>query len=75
MLYWIDSTNPLLLTSVISQAFNLSFKLSTSQTPVKTTDRFRLERCASAGGFGTVTDTGYGVSYLVISDDLSKFYH
>lgn len=55
------------------QAFNLSFELSTSQTPVKTTDRFVVDRCARVGGFGTVTDTGYGVSYLVVSDDESEF--
>ena len=54
------------------QAFNLSFELSTSQTPVKMTSRFTLDRCAKIGGFGTVTDTGYGVSYLVLSDDEGK---
>lgn len=51
------------------QAFNFSFQLSTSQTPVRTTDRWSLERSTQGGGFGTVTDNGYGVSYIVIGED------
>lgn len=51
-----------------TQAFNLKFLLSTSQTPVRTTDRWREEVSSLAGGFGTVFDDGYGVSYLVYED-------
>ena len=51
-----------------AQAFNLKFLLSTSQTPVRTTDRWREEVSSLAGGFGTVFDDGYGVSYLVYED-------
>jgi hypothetical protein len=50
------------------QAFNIKFNLSSSQTPVRTTDRWRLECSSVCGGFGTVTDDGYGVSYLVYDD-------
>lgn len=51
------------------QAFNFSFLLSTSQTPVKTTDRWRLEDSTALGGFGTVSDEGYGISYIVVGED------
>ena len=51
------------------QAFNFSFLLSTSQTPVKTTERFKVEKSCTIGGFGTVCDEGYGVSYLVVDEN------
>lgn len=50
------------------QAFNLEFLLSTSQTPVRYTDRWKLETSAQFGGFGTTSDDGYGISYLVYDD-------
>lgn len=55
------------------KAFNFSFKLSTSQSPVKLTDLWSLERSAMAGGFGAVTDDGYGVSYIVVGEDDVNF--
>ena len=51
------------------QAFNLSFELSTSQTPVRCTERWRPETSTRVGGFGTVTDSGYGISYIVAGED------
>jgi carnitine O-palmitoyltransferase 1 len=57
------------------KAFNLRFLLSTSQTPVRTTDRWRLECSSVGGGFGTVTDDGYGVSYLVYEDHVRWSIH
>ena len=60
--------SPPLFTNIISQAFNLQFLLSTSQTPVRTTDRWRLECSSVCGGFGTVTDNGYGISYIVYDE-------
>ena len=56
------------------QAFNLSFLLSTSQTPVKSTSRWTLEKSSSLGGFGTVSDEGYGVSYIVVGEDEGESY-
>ena len=50
------------------QAFNFSFLLSTSQTPVKATSRWNLETSTSMGGFGTVCDEGYGVSYIIVGE-------
>ena len=51
-----------------TQAFALEFQLSTSQTPICYTDRWRLDRSAFIGGFGTITDNGYGISYVVYED-------
>ena len=57
------------------QVFNLSFVLSTSQTPVKSTSRWTLEKSTSLGGFGTVADEGYGVSYIVVGEDEGKSWY
>lgn len=57
------------------KAFNLQFLLSTSQTPVRTTDRWKEECSAVVGGFGTVTDDGYGISYLVYNDFITWSVH
>ena len=51
------------------QAFTLPFTLSTSQTPIQFYKAWPSHRPAVVGGFGTVTDDGYGVSYIVVSDD------
>ena len=51
------------------QSWCLPFTLSTSQTPTKLTKYYRLDRCAEGGGFGTVTDHGYGISYIVCGED------
>ena len=51
------------------KAFNLSFTLSTSQTPVKATDRWEIETSSCLGGFGTVCEEGYGLSYIVVGDN------
>ena len=50
------------------QAFNLEFLLSTSQTPVCYTDRWKLETSAQFGGFGTTSNDGYAISYFVYDD-------
>lgn len=51
----------------------MKFVLSTSQTPVQIIKKnWRLERSTIGGGFGTVTDTGYGVSYIVVGEDTGK---
>ena len=67
-LYWLFLQE---VTTVFSpQAFNLSFLLSTSQTPVKVTNRWTLKNSSIAGGFGTVSEEGYGVSYIVVGEDM-----
>ena len=54
------------------QAFNFSFLLSTSQTPVKTTNKWTLETSTNLGGFGCVCDEGYGVSYIIVGEDTGE---
>ncbi|XP_065912529.1 carnitine O-palmitoyltransferase 1, liver isoform-like [Dysidea avara] len=51
------------------KSFSLPFELSTSQTPTKLTKYFKLEKCGQLGGFGTVTETGYGISYIIRGED------
>ena len=51
------------------QAFQLPFELSTSQTPVSFVEPYSDEKASSFGGFGTVTENGYGVSYLIRGED------
>ena len=51
------------------QSWHLPFTLSTSQTPTKLTKYYNFERAAKLGGFGTVTDQGYGISYIVCGED------
>ena len=58
---------------ILVQAFNLAFQLSTSQTPVRITSRWRPDRTSEAGGFGTVADDGYGVSYIVVGEDTGEY--
>ena len=61
-------TQPMTLTC--SQAFQFSFKLSTSQTPTQLTKRkFKMPNICPGGGFGTVDKEGYGVSYIVMGED------
>ncbi|EGD77282.1 hypothetical protein PTSG_12715 [Salpingoeca rosetta] len=52
--------------------------LSTSQTPVQQTALFdlknNLDKISAGGGFGPVTDDGYGVSYIVSSDGVVGFH-
>ena len=60
----------------------MEFEISTSQTPTQYVV-FPNNRQSIAGGFGTVTDNGYGISYLVKEDKGrlvsmergSKFFH
>ena len=62
-------TSKPIITSSRLQAFNFSFLLSTSQTPMRTTNRWTLEQSPIGGGFGAVSDEGYGVSYVVVGED------
>ncbi|KAL5517212.1 hypothetical protein EMCRGX_G002713 [Ephydatia muelleri] len=57
------------------KAFQLTFKLSTSQTPTHITKRkFKVPNVCPGGGFGTVDKEGYGVSYIIIGEDRVNFF-
>ncbi|XP_013061441.2 carnitine O-palmitoyltransferase 1, liver isoform-like isoform X2 [Biomphalaria glabrata] len=62
----------------LSKALSEPWKLSTSQTPHQQTDRLDLnkypDRICGGGGFGPVTDDGYGVSYIIAGED-TIFFH
>ncbi|XP_026519051.1 carnitine O-palmitoyltransferase 1, liver isoform-like, partial [Terrapene carolina triunguis] len=52
--------------------------LSTSQTPIQQIELFDLKNhpdyISCGGGFGPVDDNGYGVSYIIIGEDLITFH-
>uniref|UniRef100_A0A8C3FP60 carnitine O-palmitoyltransferase n=1 Tax=Chrysemys picta bellii TaxID=8478 RepID=A0A8C3FP60_CHRPI len=52
--------------------------LSTSQTPIQQLQIFDLKNhpdyISCGGGFGPVDDNGYGVSYIIIGEDLITFH-
>ncbi|KAG7268667.1 hypothetical protein CRUP_018378 [Coryphaenoides rupestris] len=54
------------------------WRLSTSQTPVQQVDLFDLVKypdyVSSGGGFGPVADDGYGVSYIIVGENLINFH-
>ena len=53
----------------------MTFQLSTSQTPSQIIkDNYRLDRANCVGGFGTITDDGYGVSYMTYGEDTGRNY-
>ena len=51
----------------------MQFRLSTSQTPVQFVFPCNVEKSSIVGGFGTVVEDGYGVSYLVVGEDMGEF--
>ena len=53
----------------------MTFQLSTSQTPSQVIkENYRLDRANCVGGFGTITDDGYGVSYMTCGEDTGRNY-
>ncbi|KAM7396472.1 hypothetical protein PAMP_019508 [Pampus punctatissimus] len=54
------------------------WRLSTSQTPLQQVELFDLVRhpeyVSSGGGFGPVADDGYGVSYIIVGENLVNFH-
>ncbi|XP_072495481.1 carnitine O-palmitoyltransferase 1, liver isoform [Notamacropus eugenii] len=54
------------------------WRLSTSQTPQQQVELFDLDRnpeyVSSGGGFGPVADDGYGVSYILVGENLINFH-
>ncbi|XP_072241611.1 carnitine O-palmitoyltransferase 1, liver isoform isoform X1 [Leuresthes tenuis] len=62
----------------LKQVLSEPWRLSTSQTPLQQVDLFDLvkhpEYVSSGGGFGPVADDGYGVSYIIVGEDLINFH-
>ncbi|XP_039220857.1 carnitine O-palmitoyltransferase 1, brain isoform isoform X1 [Crotalus tigris] len=54
------------------------WRLSTSQTPIQQIELFDLQNnpdyVSCGGGFGPVDDNGYGVSYIIVGEDLINFH-
>uniref|UniRef100_A0A4W5PM62 Carnitine palmitoyltransferase 1A2b n=1 Tax=Hucho hucho TaxID=62062 RepID=A0A4W5PM62_9TELE len=52
--------------------------LSTSQTPVQQLDPFDMKNhpdfISLGGGFGPVADDGYGVSYIIVGEDMINYH-
>ncbi|XP_056595432.1 carnitine O-palmitoyltransferase 1, liver isoform isoform X1 [Triplophysa dalaica] len=62
----------------LKEVLSEPWRLSTSQTPLQQVELFDLKRhpefVTSGGGFGPVADDGYGVSYIVLGEDLINFH-
>uniref|UniRef100_A0A8C4R286 carnitine O-palmitoyltransferase n=1 Tax=Eptatretus burgeri TaxID=7764 RepID=A0A8C4R286_EPTBU len=62
----------------LSQVLSQPWRLSTSQTPQQQTQlldlRTRPDYVAGGGGFGPVADDGYGVSYIIVGENLINFH-
>ncbi|XP_078511340.1 carnitine O-palmitoyltransferase 1, liver isoform-like isoform X2 [Lissotriton helveticus] len=62
----------------LKEVLSEPWRLSTSQTPVQQIKLFDLvnypEYISCGGGFGPVADDGYGVSYIIVGEDLINFH-
>ncbi|KAM9854971.1 carnitine O-palmitoyltransferase 1, liver isoform 1-T1 [Aulostomus maculatus] len=62
----------------LKEVLSEPWRLSTSQTPLQQVDLFDLVRhpeyVSSGGGFGPVADDGYGVSYIIVGENLINFH-
>uniref|UniRef100_A0A8C2S8H2 Carnitine O-palmitoyltransferase 1, muscle isoform n=1 Tax=Capra hircus TaxID=9925 RepID=A0A8C2S8H2_CAPHI len=62
----------------LKEVLSEPWRLSTSQTPPQQVELFNLDRnpdyVSSGGGFGPVADDGYGVSYILVGEDLINFH-
>uniref|UniRef100_A0A8C9QV24 carnitine O-palmitoyltransferase n=1 Tax=Scleropages formosus TaxID=113540 RepID=A0A8C9QV24_SCLFO len=62
----------------LKEVLSEPWRLSTSQTPLQQVELFDLarhpERASSGGGFGPVADDGYGVSYIILGEQLINFH-
>ncbi|XP_062402575.1 carnitine O-palmitoyltransferase 1, liver isoform isoform X2 [Sardina pilchardus] len=62
----------------LKEVLSEPWRLSTSQTPLQQVELFDLknhpERVSSGGGFGPVANDGYGVSYIIVGEDLINFH-
>eukprot|EP00051_Salpingoeca_urceolata_P031694 m.12581 g.12581 ORF g.12581 m.12581 type:complete len:802 (+) comp4301_c0_seq1:209-2614(+) len=62
----------------LQEVLSVPWSLSTSQTPTQQTMLFDVKnnsmRCTGGGGFGPVAEDGYGVSYIISTDE-HLFFH
>uniref|UniRef100_A0A7N6F6D6 carnitine O-palmitoyltransferase n=1 Tax=Anabas testudineus TaxID=64144 RepID=A0A7N6F6D6_ANATE len=62
----------------LKEVLSEPWRLSTSQTPMQQLELFDLVRhpeyASSGGGFGPVADDGYGVSYIIVGENLINFH-
>ncbi|XP_069018130.1 carnitine O-palmitoyltransferase 1, liver isoform isoform X2 [Embiotoca jacksoni] len=62
----------------LKEVLSEPWRLSTSQTPLQQAELFDLVRhseyVSSGGGFGPVADDGYGVSYIIVGENLINFH-
>ncbi|KAK0152040.1 Carnitine O-palmitoyltransferase 1, liver isoform [Merluccius polli] len=62
----------------LKEVLSEPWRLSTSQTPLQQVELFDLVRypeyVSSGGGFGPVADDGYGVSYIIVGENLINFH-
>ncbi|KAK5867675.1 hypothetical protein PBY51_012143 [Eleginops maclovinus] len=62
----------------LKEVLSEPWRLSTSQTPLQQLELFDLVRhpeyVSSGGGFGPVADDGYGVSYIIVGENLINFH-
>ncbi|XP_062840876.1 carnitine O-palmitoyltransferase 1, liver isoform isoform X2 [Trichomycterus rosablanca] len=62
----------------LNEVLSEPWRLSTSQTPVQQMELFDLvkhpEFISLGGGFGPVADDGYGVSYIIVGENMINFH-
>ncbi|XP_030649776.1 carnitine O-palmitoyltransferase 1, liver isoform [Chanos chanos] len=62
----------------LKEVLSEPWRLSTSQTPVQQMELFDLvnhpEYISLGGGFGPVADDGYGVSYIIVGENMINFH-
>ncbi|XP_048881407.1 carnitine O-palmitoyltransferase 1, muscle isoform [Brienomyrus brachyistius] len=62
----------------LKQVLSEPWRLSTSQTPQQQLNLIDIQKfpkyVGAGGGFGPVADDGYGVSYIIIGEDLITFH-
>uniref|UniRef100_A0AAQ4PA43 carnitine O-palmitoyltransferase n=1 Tax=Gasterosteus aculeatus aculeatus TaxID=481459 RepID=A0AAQ4PA43_GASAC len=62
----------------LKEVLSEPWRLSTSQTPLQQVELFDLVRhpeyVSAGGGFGPVADDGYGVSYIILGENLINFH-
>ncbi|XP_033909529.1 carnitine O-palmitoyltransferase 1, liver isoform-like isoform X1 [Acipenser ruthenus] len=62
----------------LKEVLSEPWRLSTSQTPQQQLELFDLannpHHVSSGGGFGPVADDGYGVSYIIVGENLINFH-
>jgi hypothetical protein len=66
----------------LNKIFPPQYLLSTSQTPLNQCEvecpsvdmKEKLKLVSAGGGFGPVTDTGYGVSYVIAGENQISFH-